>query len=694
MRKLTLALAVGLLVAGTGMAASPRGVAASAPAYVTKVVIVVGQTQGITASYINNANTYATDFQTAAATAGRSVSITTIYSPNAPWSAVHAAAKGANILVYLGHGNGYPNPYVSYEQPLKDNGMGLNNVAGTSSSTTYYYGEAYMAQLQLAPNAIVILNHLCYASGNSESGYANPTLAVAKTRVDGYGSGFIRGGAAAVIAEGTRDIGYFINALFNGHETVDAMWKGDPTFNSHVISYASSRSAGYTSELDPNVANPPPAAVAARSTTARWSPSRPRTRMPSSVARPRRSSARAGPSTRSPRWYAWSIRGPPLSGRWADLPPVAGTRSRSRASRCRWARPSRPFRSNAIAITANLTITNQTAAGWLYLGPTVNSAPVSSTINFPKGDNRANGVTVALSPQGTVGAWYGAAGGATIDLIIDVTGYFLAGTSGDGYVAYGPQRVMDTRPNSGIPGPSGVFPAGQPRSIPIAGVAGLPANGIVAVAGNLTVVGPTAAGYVTLGPDPTNKPPTSTINFPKGDTRANNVVVPLNADGSLSAVYMTTTPGATVHLVLDISGYFVAGDGALLNTMQPVRMLDSRPTRKGITNVGLTGPFYSNTPKTLQITGTGVVPTGAVAITANLTVTGQSAAGFAALGPTINASTNFSNLNFPVGDNRANGATVPLLTPGGSIQLIYVAAGSGRTAQLILDVTGYYMPPA
>ena len=256
MRKLTLALAVGLLVAGTGMAASPRGVAASAPAYVTKVVIVVGQIQGTTASYINNANTYATDFQTAAATAGRSVSITKIYSPNAPWSAVHAAAKGANILVYLGHGNGYPNPYVSYEQPLKDNGMGLNNVAGTSSSTTYYYGEAYMAQLQLAPNAIVILNHLCYASGNSESGYANPTLAVAKTRVDGYGSGFIRGGAAAVIAEGTRDIGYFINALFNGHMTVDAMWKGDPTFNDHVISYASSRSAGYTSELDPNVANP------------------------------------------------------------------------------------------------------------------------------------------------------------------------------------------------------------------------------------------------------------------------------------------------------------------------------------------------------------------------------------------------------------------------------------------------------
>ena len=483
MRKLTLALAVGLLVAGTGMVASPRGVAASAPAYVTKVVIVVGQTQGNTASYINNANTYATDFQTAAAAAGRSVSITKIYSPNAPWSAVHAAAKGANILVYLGHGNGYPNPYVSYEQPLKDNGMGLNNVAGTSSSSTYYYGEAYMAQLQLAPNAIVLLNHLCYASGNSESGYANPTLAVAKTRVDGYGSGFIRGGAAAVMAEGTRDIGYFINALFNGHETVDAMWKGDPTFNNHVISYASSRSAGYTYELDPNV--PIPAngtgagggggsevyyrsmvsipstttdAVISGQTTPFVSQSGSFHKVSPVVRLVDTRSASIGPLGRltAGGGYTYQITGKQVQVGSATVTPVP---------------------SNAIAITANLTVTNQTAAGWIYLGPTVNSAPASSTINFPKGDNRANGVTVALSPQGTVGAWYGAAGGATIDLIIDVTGYFLAGTSGDGYVAYGPQRVMDTRPNSGIPGPSGVFPAGQPRSIPIAGVEGLPATG-------------------------------------------------------------------------------------------------------------------------------------------------------------------------------------------------------------------------
>ena len=52
---------------------------------------------------------------------------------------------------------------------------------------------------------------------------ANPTLAVAKTRVDGYASGFIRGGAGAVIAEGTNSIGYYIDTIFSGHTTLDGI---------------------------------------------------------------------------------------------------------------------------------------------------------------------------------------------------------------------------------------------------------------------------------------------------------------------------------------------------------------------------------------------------------------------------------------------------------------------------------------
>ena len=62
----------------------------------------------------------------------------------------------------------------------------------------------YRALRYLAPNAIILLNHLCYASGNSEPGHAAPTMSVAKQRVDNYAAGFLRSPARAVLADGQR----------------------------------------------------------------------------------------------------------------------------------------------------------------------------------------------------------------------------------------------------------------------------------------------------------------------------------------------------------------------------------------------------------------------------------------------------------------------------------------------------------
>ncbi|MGD0018888.1 MAG: hypothetical protein ABSD62_06495 [Candidatus Limnocylindrales bacterium] len=685
MRKLTLALAVGLLLAGTvTVANSHKVVAAASPTCVgTKVVLVVGQTQGVTHTYIDDANNAATEFLKYTSLE----CVTKVYSPNATWGLVQAAAKGANILVYMGHGSGYPNPYVGYEQPNKDSGMGLNRVAGESSNAaSTYYGANYMAQLQLAPNALVILNHLCYASGNSEGGYPNPTLATAKTRVDGYAAGFLRGGAKAVIAEGTYDISYYIDTVFTGHTTVDWMWKHAPSFNGHVIGYTSTRpSAEYTSQLDPEVANP---AAGGSEVYYRSMVSIPSTTTDSIISSHRATFVGKSGSyypiapTRlvDSRYFAIGPKGSLTAGGGYNFQ-IAGRQMGSNT----------PVPSDAIAITANVTVTGATGAGWVYLGPTIDTPPTTSTINFPKGDDRANGVTVGLSPEGTVGAWYGAGSGNTVHLIIDVTGFFRPGTGGAGYVAFGPKRVLDTRPNSGISNLTGRFSVGQHRVIKIAGQQGLPASGIKAVTGNLTVVAPSAFGLVFLGPDPTDAPASSTINFPKGDNRANNVIVPVNADGTLSAVLTSPTGSATVDLVLDITGYFTASGGALLNTMQPDRIMDSR------TPTGVPGRFSADIAQTLLVTG-GVVPNGAVAITGNLTVTQQTSGGFAAVGPTIDASTNFSNLNFPVRDDRANGVTVPLSYArgdgSGRLDVIFVTVAPGPKAHLLLDVTGYYMGSA
>ena len=59
-----------------------------------------------------------------------------------------------------------------------------------------------------------------------------------------------------------------------------------------------------------------------------------------------------------------------------------------------------PIPTNAVAVTGNLTVTGQTKAGYIVLAPAAGGA--TSTLNFPVGDTRANGVTVALGTGGTL----------------------------------------------------------------------------------------------------------------------------------------------------------------------------------------------------------------------------------------------------------------------------------------------------
>jgi hypothetical protein len=160
------------------------------------------------------------------------------------------------------------------------------------------------------------------------------------------------------------------------------------------------------------------------------------------------------------------------------------------------------------------------------------------------------------------------------------------------------------------------------------------------------------------------------------------VTVALSPTGSLSAVYMATA-GGTTDLVFDVTGYFVPdGSGATYVPLAPARLLDSRVGN------GLAGAFSSGVPRTFQVSGRGGVPSTAVAVTGNLTVTNQTQPGYIYLGPDPVASPTSSTLNFPVGDNRANGVTVAL-SPTGSLSAVYMATAGGTT-DLVFDVTGYF----
>ena len=510
MRKLAFALAIGLLASAGGLGTAVQHVGAAVSQ--AKVVIVVGAVEGTTASYRADADAAAGTF------AKYTSNIVKVYSPNATWANVQAAASGAAILVYLGHGSGYPNPYNA--NPVAgDNGMGLNAAAANSDSNLKYYGSGYMAQLGLAPSAVVLLNHLCYASGNSEPGLGTPTLSVAQTRVDGYASGFLSGNAGAVIAEGVGSLSPYIDAMFSTNQTIDQIWRSAPDFHNNVTSWASTRNPGFTSQIDPN-----------GTSFYRSIVSQPGVAVPSAAQ------------------VLFDVGGyftPDMSGStYHALTPtrILDTRAGTGLTGAFSSHVARTFGvtghggvpAGATAVTGNLTVTQQTSLGYLSVGPVAVNDPTSSALNFPLGDDRADGVAVALGAGGMLSVTYAAPTlGPTAQVIFDVTGYFTPDSSGATYHALTPARILDTRDGTGL---SGTFSSRVARTFAVTGHGGVPSNA-TAVTGNLTVTQQTNPGYLALGPVAMNDPTSSTLNFPLGDDRANGVAVALGTGGMLSVTY-------------------------------------------------------------------------------------------------------------------------------------------------------------
>jgi hypothetical protein len=125
-------------------------------------------------------------------------------------------------------------------------------------------------------------------------------------------------------------------------------------------------------------------------------------------------------------------------------------------------------------------------------------------------------------------------------------------SSGENYFTVAPCRVVDTR--GGAPNGGPVMQGQQTRVFLVATNCGIPANA-KAVSVNLAVSQSTAAGNIRLFPAGQAVPTVSSINYVAGQTRANNAVVSLDASGQLAA-FVGQTAGTTVHLIIDVSGYF------------------------------------------------------------------------------------------------------------------------------------------
>ena len=75
-----------------------------------------------------------------------------------------------------------------------------------------------------------------------------------------------------------------------------------------------------------------------------------------------------------------------------------------------------------------------------------------------------------------------------------------------------------------------------------------------AVVLDVTVVNQTAAGYLTVFPSDRSAPNASTINFVPRVTIANQVLVPIGADGR---IVLHNQSAAPTDLLADVAGYIL-----------------------------------------------------------------------------------------------------------------------------------------
>src|SRR5262249_14498259 len=133
--------------------------------------------------------------------------------------------------------------------------------------------------------------------------------------------------------------------------------------------------------------------------------------------------------------------------------------------------------------------------------------------------------------------------------------WFLTGCAGGStcgsFYTLTPCRLLDTRNPTGPYGGPALAAAGE-RTFVLAGRCGIPPTA-TALAGNLTVTQPGAAGDLRIVSGGLPLPNTSAINYRQGQTRAANVTVTLGGSGDVT-IHCDQSSGS-VHVILDVNGY-------------------------------------------------------------------------------------------------------------------------------------------
>jgi hypothetical protein len=346
--------------------------------------------------------------------------------------------------------------------------------------------------------------------------------------------------------------------------------------------------------------------------------------------------------------------------------------------------------ANATSVVLNVTAVAAVAPGFLTVFPTGATPPNASNLNVATGDTVPNLVQVGLGTGGDISIF----SSSETDLLVDVEGY-SASTIAAGAGLYNPLtsliRLCDTRAMSSFTSPnqcngpgaaSGTLVAGGTKDVQVTNGTTIPTGATAAVL-NVTVVHPSASGFVTVYPQGSDQPNASNVNFASGQATSNRVIVPLSDSGGI-----TVASSAATDLIVDVSGYFSAagGDGSQFTAASaPERICDTRTTSASNVCTGRTiGP---DGILTLSVSGVAGAPAHARAVVVNLTGVTPSEDTFLTVfpGPRV---PNTSDLNLAAGGIRANMVVATISSTG----TISIANQSGMT-NVVVDLLGWYSSP-
>ncbi len=238
----------------------------------------------------------------------------------------------------------------------------------------------------------------------------------------------------------------------------------------------------------------------------------------------------------------------------------------------------------------------------------------------------------------------------------------LPQSAGSGFHGGNPERLADTRLDGPVPAGCWLRVA-VPASVP-------PAADAVVV--TVTAVDAPEAGFLTVHPCDSSRPPTSNVNVATSAPVANLAVVAIGPGREL-CVYSDRQS----HVLVDLFGWFGPG-GATLQPMSAVRALDTRVP--GLRPPEIDGIVEPGERISLDRVALGAPPD-ATAVVVNFTVTDAQGFGFLSGFPCAGSIPPTSNVNFGRDIWRANTAIIAL---DGAGKLCAELGGSA--AHVIVDV--------